>query len=190
MTRGKVGRECGNRGDNSVYSRCPSPTGPRRSRSFYITDVQNGWYSTGRTSGTANSATGEDLSESRRIVKSGAQPREVAASAAVERLATGDSLVALAEELAAAMIARDGAAIHRLLADPQCARLPRDVREEAMAFSALPEKSTRAPMRTLVHLHRMREIERAGEAVPAEQIELFASGAGTDRRHVRLSRDG
>lgn len=131
------------------------------------------------------------MSEARRIVSPGAggeRPREVPATAAVGHLRDSESLIELVEELAEAMVARNGGAIHGLLGDPRCARLPRDVREEAMVFSTLPEKSTRAPMRTLCHLHLMRELERGGETIPADQIELFDAGAARERRHMQLSR--
>lgn len=73
------------------------------------------------------------------------------------------------EQLCAAMLAHDPAAIDRLLRDPLARTLPRAVREEALAFSRLPAESCRAPMHALRFLHQTEQLvavaERNGSSV-------------------------
>jgi hypothetical protein len=62
------------------------------------------------------------------------------------------------EELCAAMLAHDASVIDRLLRDPLARTLPRAVREEALAFAALPLDSCRAPMHALQFLNQTQKL--------------------------------
>ena len=89
-----------------------------------------------------------------------------------------DPLVELAEfvaDLAYALLERRTLEIRRLLRSPTSARLPREVRAEAMQFTRLPEESVRAPIHTLRFAHRLHELQTgAGRANDGlGQLDLF-----------------
>jgi len=88
-----------------------------------------------------------------------------------ERAAT---LLAFVERLAAALLAHDRATARLLLAQPAAARLPREVREEALAFQTLPPASARAPMRTLRLAYRLQQASQRSAGPAGEQLDLFA----------------
>lgn len=113
-----------------------------------------------------------------------AKRREVRRSGVARRIdavaATAtDPLVALATfvaDLAYALLERRTVEIRQLLRDPLSARLPREVRAEAMQFSRLPDTSARAPIHTLRFAHRLHELQAgAGDNEgPLGQLDLFA----------------
>ena len=89
-----------------------------------------------------------------------------------------DPAVELAEyvaDLAYALLERDVPEIRRLLRTPLSARLPREVRAEAMQFTRLPEGSVRAPIETLRFSHRLHELNAGigGRGDGEQQIDLF-----------------
>lgn len=63
-----------------------------------------------------------------------------------------------AERLLQALSARDADAIRALLAHGAVRTLPREVREEALLFLQLPARTMRAPMHTILHARRIREL--------------------------------
>lgn len=62
-------------------------------------------------------------------------------------------------DLAYALLERHTLEIRRLLRSPMSARLPREVRAEAMQFTRLPETSARAPIHILRYAHRLHELQ-------------------------------
>ncbi|HEX3865671.1 MAG TPA: hypothetical protein VHV78_02925 [Gemmatimonadaceae bacterium] len=75
-------------------------------------------------------------------------------------------------ELDRAVIARDARIITSLLRKRTATHLPREVREELLAFSRAPRESLRAPIQFLRFGHRMTELARGGERMLAAQREL------------------
>lgn len=94
--------------------------------------------------------------------------------------------------LCAALLARNGTEIRRLLRHPLARALPRRVREEGYAIARAGPESFRAPVQTLHFYHQTlhllgarpavrAEAERASEASPASesrQIEMPLRAAG------------
>lgn len=79
-------------------------------------------------------------------------------------------------DLAYALLERETPEIRRLLRAPISARLPREVRAEAMQFTRLPETSVRAPIHTLRFIHRLHELQ-TGAGIGTEsrgQFDLFS----------------
>jgi hypothetical protein len=88
-----------------------------------------------------------------------------------------DPTVELSEyvaDLAYSLLERDTSEIRRLLRAPLSARLPLEVRAEAMQFTRLPEQSVRAPIQTLRFAHRLHELHAgSGAGSGGLQIDLF-----------------
>ena len=63
-----------------------------------------------------------------------------------------------AERMLHALAGRDEPAIRALLAHRSARSLPREVREEALLFLTLPSRTMRAPMHTILHARRLREL--------------------------------
>jgi len=97
------------------------------------------------------------------------------------------------DSLCAALLARNGTEIRRLLRHPLARALPRRVREEGYAIARAGPESLRAPVQTLhfyhqtLHLLGARPVARAGETgAPASgaersedrQIEMPLRAAG------------
>jgi hypothetical protein len=86
------------------------------------------------------------------------------------------------ERLALALLTHDAVAIRRLLAQPAAARLPREVREEALAFQRLASRSHRAPICTLRFAYRLQQLApdppEGGTAVTGAQLDMFAGRPG------------
>lgn len=70
----------------------------------------------------------------------------------------------LVTALLQAMAWRDGARIRVLIESRVGQRLPREVREEALAHASLPPGSLRAPMQTLLYERRLVELREDEEA--------------------------
>jgi hypothetical protein len=83
-------------------------------------------------------------------------------------------LVEYVADLAYSMIERETTEIRRLLRAPISAKLPLEVRAEAMQFTRLPEESVRAPIQTLRYAHRLHELHAGvGSGTVGQQIDLF-----------------
>ena len=85
------------------------------------------------------------------------------------------------EALASAAVHREPREIARLLTHPLARRLPRRVREEAVAIARRGPAGWIAPVQTLRLLQRLRQLEAAGEgdeAGPQPQLELPLRAAG------------
>jgi hypothetical protein len=102
-------------------------------------------------------------------------------------------------EVEHAVLARDSLRITSLLRKRIAMHLPREVRDELLAFSRMPRESLRAPIRFLRFQHRMTELARGGEHLLTAQTELpleTPAAAGSirladDRRAAaHESRDG
>lgn len=82
-------------------------------------------------------------------------------------------MLELLDLLCAALIARDDDDVRLLLRHPLGRELPREVREEAMAITALPSESHRAPMKTLWFRYAMEQMRNDdGAFVPSPQLDL------------------
>lgn len=93
--------------------------------------------------------------------------------------------------LCAALLARNGTEIRRLLRHPLARALPRRVREEGYAIARAGPESFRAPVQTLHFYHqtlhllgarpaaaRTASIDPAEQAAPSRQIEMPLRAAG------------
>jgi hypothetical protein len=81
-----------------------------------------------------------------------------------------------------ALFDHDSRLIHGFLRMPAAARLPREVREEALAFCSLPPGSMRAPLAALQFAYRLRqlEVEASRPEEPSAQSELFGNRQSGD----------
>ena len=97
------------------------------------------------------------------------------ASPADEERRRAFQLGAFTGQLLDAMFDHDARAIRLLLRRPLAASLPREVREEALAFTALPETSMRAPLAALQFAYRLRQLEDEApdREARSDQTELF-----------------
>lgn len=83
------------------------------------------------------------------------------------------------DALATAALARESREIARLLAHPLARRLPRRVREEAVAIARRGPSGWMAPVHTLRCLQQLRQLAAAGEAAPPRpqlELPLLATG--------------
>jgi hypothetical protein len=117
----------------------------------------------------------EPVTDNRVVRSDTGAPAGQRATAVAEWVHAEQSLVEWVEALGEAMLARNGRRIEHFLGDERSARLPREVREEAMSFTALPPASTRAPIRTLRYAYMLRHLEAFDEEVGQRpsQLELF-----------------
>lgn len=108
----------------------------------------------------------------RREVRIGKRRRADSQSVAADPVTLLADYVA---DLAYSLLERDIPEVRRLLRAPISARLPREVRAEAMQFTRLSEASVRAPIETLRFAHRLHELHMgAGDPdETAQQIDLF-----------------
>lgn len=91
------------------------------------------------------------------------------------RLRLDDPMLAFLEYLDAidrALTRHDAMDLTSLLRKRVATHLPREVREELLALAHAPRASLRAPMQFLRFQHRMTELARGGERLPAAQTEL------------------
>src|SRR3954467_5635295 len=88
------------------------------------------------------------------------------------------------ESLCAALLARNGTALRRLLRHPLARALPRRVREEGYAIARAGPESLRAPVQTLHFYHQTLHLLGARPAVRAGE---GATPAGAGRAHDRPS---
>lgn len=81
-----------------------------------------------------------------------------------------------------ALFDHDSRLIRGFLRMPAAARLPREVREEALAFCTLPPGSMRAPLAALQFAYRLRqlEMEASGAHESSDQSELFGNRPSVD----------
>lgn len=116
----------------------------------------------------------------RRITRDpeGERPRGVKATLAVEHVMSGDPLIAYVEELAQALLSRNTAKIKLMLRDSRAFGLPREVREEAIAFKRLRPRSLRSPIHTLRFAYLLRQLAVENpEGADSSQFELFSTDA-------------
>ena len=93
------------------------------------------------------------------------------------------------DELCAALLARDGETIGRLLRHPLARALPRKVREEALAIRRAGASSLMAPVNTLHFFHQTAHVlgargdpaTRGSGTTEADQLELGFKAAGGSR---------
>ena len=88
-------------------------------------------------------------------------------------------------EIEEALARREALRITALLRKRTAAHLPREVREELLLLSRASRESLRAPVQFLRFQHRMTQLARGGEGLPAAQTELRlepAPHAGAIRR--------
>lgn len=69
-----------------------------------------------------------------------------------------ERLLAAVERLYDAVVSRDAAVVHALIDSAMATSIPREVREEALAITALPAGSARVPMALLRHHHRLTQL--------------------------------
>ncbi|HEU5173995.1 MAG TPA: hypothetical protein VFT96_04500 [Gemmatimonadaceae bacterium] len=92
-------------------------------------------------------------------------------------------LLAAVERLYDAVVSRDAAVVHALIDSAMATRIPREVREEALAITALPAGSARVPMALLRYHHRLTQL-----AGPDDRDAAFLAERDADAREGR--RDG
>src|SRR5438105_10147224 len=80
-----------------------------------------------------------------------------------------EELVELVDELAVALLRRERTRARTLLRGRLATRLPRSVREEALAILSSPADALRAPIEALRYAHRMRELLRPSRVVRAPE---------------------
>lgn len=82
-------------------------------------------------------------------------------------------LLGVVERLYDAVVGRDAARVHALIDSTMATSIPREVREEALAITALPAGSARVPMALLRFHHRLTQLagakERLADRFPAER---------------------
>lgn len=96
----------------------------------------------------------------------------------------GSDDLAYVEALANALLSREAERVTAMLALPAAARLPRDVREEALVLSGLPPWHLRAPMRTLRYRYLLTQLAQWDPAAlpgaaPRERAAETPSSEGT-----------
>jgi hypothetical protein len=77
-------------------------------------------------------------------------------------------LLVAVERLYDAVVGRDAVFVHRLIDSPMATSIPREVREEALAISALSAGSARVPMALLRFHHRLTQLAGPEEPVTPE----------------------
>jgi hypothetical protein len=82
--------------------------------------------------------------------------------------------------LCAALLARNGTEIRRLLRHPLARALPRRVREEGYAIARAGPESLRAPVHTLHFYHQTLHLLGARSAPAAGRGDLAGSGPASD----------
>ncbi|HET7584006.1 MAG TPA: hypothetical protein VFK13_03815 [Gemmatimonadaceae bacterium] len=78
------------------------------------------------------------------------------------------------DSLCNALLAHNAIEVHRLLKHPLARALPRNVREEALAFTRGQATGVRAPIHALRFYHQMHEllVEEPAHEMPGPQLEL------------------
>lgn len=112
------------------------------------------------------------------------RPRGARAAPAVDLGVSSDPLVAYVDELAQALLSRNAAKIRLMLRDSRAFALPKEVREEAIAFKRLRSGSLRTPIHVLRFAYTLSQL--AADVPPdadPHQIDLFRP-AGDVRRKV------
>lgn len=89
-------------------------------------------------------------------------------------------LRAAVERLYDAVVSRDAAVVHALIDSAMATSIPREVREEALAITALPAGSARVPMALLRYHHRLTQL-----AGPDEPDAAFLAERDGDAREGR-----
>lgn len=88
--------------------------------------------------------------------------------------------------LCAALLARNGTEIRRLLRHPLARALPRRVREEGYAIARAGPESLRAPVQTLHFYHQTLHLLGARTAAARSDVPNPAERAGSDGRQLEM----
>ena len=84
--------------------------------------------------------------------------------------------------LCAALLARNGTEIRRLLRHPLARALPRRVREEGYSIARFGPDSLRAPVQTLHFYHQTLHLLGARTSAARSELPSAAERTGTDRQ--------
>jgi hypothetical protein len=90
------------------------------------------------------------------------------------------------DSLCAALLARNGTEIRRLLRHPLARALPRRVREEGYAIARAGPESLRAPVQTLHFYHQTLHLLGARPAVRGEVGRATGTEKADDERQIEL----
>jgi hypothetical protein len=90
------------------------------------------------------------------------------------------------DSLCAALLARNGTEIRRLLRHPLARALPRRVREEGYAIARAGPESLRAPVQTLHFYHQTLHLLGARPAARAEGARPLGVERDADERQIEL----
>ena len=90
------------------------------------------------------------------------------------------------DSLCAALLARNGTEIRRLLRHPLARALPRRVREEGYAIARAGPESLRAPVQTLHFYHQTLHLLGARPAARAEAGASGTTGAVSDEPQIEM----
>lgn len=88
--------------------------------------------------------------------------------------------------LCAALLARNGTEIRRLLRHPLARALPRRVREEGYAIARAGPESFRAPVQTLHFYHQTLHLLGARPAARAEAAPAAETSAASESRQIEM----
>lgn len=88
--------------------------------------------------------------------------------------------------LCAALLARNGTEIRRLLRHPLARALPRRVREEGYAIARAGPESFRAPVQTLHFYHQTLHLLGARPAARAESAPAAETSAASESRQIEM----
>lgn len=90
------------------------------------------------------------------------------------------------DSLCAALLARNGTEIRRLLRHPLARALPRRVREEGYAIARAGPESLRAPVQTLHFYHQTLHLLGARPAARGETGRAIGAERPADERQIEL----
>ena len=88
--------------------------------------------------------------------------------------------------LCAALLARNGTEIRRLLRHPLARALPRRVREEGYSIARAGPESLRAPVQTLHFYHQTLHLLGARPAAARSDVPAGAERAANDGRQIEM----
>jgi hypothetical protein len=99
---------------------------------------------------------------------------------------SGRSMLDYLDGLCAALLARNGTEIRRLLRHPLARALPRRVREEGYAIARAGPESLRAPVQTLHFYHQTLHLLGARSAAAHSDAPSAAERTGSDGRQIEM----
>ena len=98
----------------------------------------------------------------------------------------GANMLDYLDGLCAALLARNGTEIRRLLRHPLARALPRRVREEGYAIARAGTESLRAPVQTLHFYHQTLHLLGARTAIANAEAPVTDRVAPSDARHGQI----